>query len=370
MKILIVLACLVSSFAFADASDPYNTLIWNRANDLAGNGYVDRDPWYEWWYYKVVDPDSGRAFFLTYGVINPWDEGKTLGGTKAVVEVGDFVAKIRTGETYPVTQFSASHKETLVKIGENTATDKRVTGHVVNKGHDISWDFSLERKWSFDAMGWSKSTGASGIYWYPAQASAAATGWMIFDGHRYEFKNAPAYQDRNWGDSFPKWWAWLVSNHFEGSPDTVLSVGGGQPKVLGTYLFQGLCIGLRHQGEEYIFRTTDLDKVVFNINWGTWEVVAENSSNERIEISAYAPPEKFMMLPFESPQGATFYDYEALLGHMTVKLFTRSSIFGEWKPVAQLETNAAGIEWGTPNPVDLMTLFGSKTILQTPLITQ
>jgi len=54
--------------------------------------------------------------------------------------------------------------------------------------------------------------------------------------------------------------------------------------------------------------------VNFTINWGKWEVSAENGSNQRIEISAYAPPEKFMMLPFESPQGATFYDYEALLG--------------------------------------------------------
>ncbi len=28
----------------------------------------------------------------------------------------------------------------------------------------------------------------------------------------YEFKNAPCYQDRNWGTEFPRWWAWIVSN--------------------------------------------------------------------------------------------------------------------------------------------------------------
>jgi hypothetical protein len=367
-KNLLVLAALVwSHFVFA-TDDPYNTFLWNRENAMAANGAVDEDPWYEWWYYKIVDPASDRAFFFTYGVINPWDVTGTMAGTKAVVQAGDFKNKILVDKIFPVADFRAAYDKTEVEMDGNTATDRQVKGHIVANGHDVAWDFSLVKEWQFNAMGWTREmAGTSGIYWYPAQASALATGWIAYDGNRYEFNSAPAYQDRNWGDSFPKWWTWLTSNHFVGSPGTALAVGGGQPKLFNSvYFFKGLCIGLKHEGEDYIFRSTDLDDVSFTINWGKWEVTAENGNNQRIEISAFAPPEKFMMLPFGSPDGNTFYDYEALTGHMTVKLYTRSSVFASWKLVADLVTEHAGIEWGTPEPVgslSLFNLFQGSTVL-------
>jgi hypothetical protein len=159
--ILLVLALCLSSAAFADV-DPYNTFLWNRENALAGNGAIDRNPWYEWWYYKIIDPDNGRAFFLTYGVINPWDTAGTLGGTKAVVQVGDFKKLVRTGNNFPLASFQAAHDVTSVTIGENVATDKHVAGHVINDGHDVSWNFDLTKNWAFDAMGWTmKRAGTS-----------------------------------------------------------------------------------------------------------------------------------------------------------------------------------------------------------------
>src|SRR5665213_3004969 len=232
----------------------------------------------------------------------------------------------------------------------------------------MQWDFSLTKNWSFDAMGWSmKLADVSGIYWYPAQASATVNGWIKVDNQTYTLEGAPGYQDRNWGNAFPKWWTWLTSNNFKDSPGTALAVGGGEPKLFNSvFLFSGLCIGLHYQGVDYAFRSTDTDAVTFDIHWGKWEVSAEHGDS-RIEISAYAPPEKFMMLPFESPQGATFYDYETLNGAMTVKLYKRATIFSAWVPVVTLETDQAGIEWGTPDPIGtqgLMNLFNTSTHLQ------
>jgi tocopherol cyclase len=365
MKMIIMMALFPLLARANVAQDPYNTFLWNRDNALAGNGVVDKAPWFEWWYYKVIDPQTGRAFFFTYGVVNPWDNSLTLGGTKAVVEAGDFTSQIRIDQNFPVSQFQAAYDKTSVTIGESTATDTSLVGHISGNGHEMEWNFALTKNWGFDAMGWSmKLSQVSGIYWYPAQASATVNGWIKVDGVTYTLANAPGYQDRNWGNSFPKWWTWLTSNGFKNSPNTVLAAGGGEPKLFGSvFLFSGLCVGLKYNGKEYVFRTTDSDPVKFDIHWGKWQVEAQNST-QRVEISAYAPPEKFMMLPFESPQGATFYDYEALTGTMTVKVFERETILSSWKQVGDLESDNAGIEWGTPEPLSLMKAFSSATLFE------
>lgn len=165
--------------------------------------------------------------------------------------------------------------------------------------------------------------------------------------------NAPAYQDRNWGTSFPKWWTWITSNRFQGSPGTALAVGGGEPELFGgLYLFQGLCIGLKHRGREYVFRSVDpLNKVDFDVHWGKWQVSARNARGEAIEIRARAEPGQFLELPFQTPRGPVFHDYEALLGHVEVDLYRWSSPDNKWLEIASLSSDEAGIEWGSPDPI-------------------
>lgn len=354
---LLILVVFAQAYAApTQIDDPYNTYQWNRKNALAQTGAVDESDWYEWWYYKVVIPETREAFFFTYGVVNPWDHEKILAGTKSTVQFGSFKDKFFSDQDFEVQDFSARYDKTSVQIANNTATDTHLAGAIVSNGRNISWELSLTKDWQFNAMGWAMSNPTvSNIYWYPAQAGATMSGWIRIDDRVINIENAPAYQDRNWGTSFPKWWTWLTSNHFKNSPGTVLAAGGGKPKAFGAFaLFSGLCIGLHHEGKEYIFRTTDGDKVKFDIRWGVWNVQAENSENQRIEISAYAPPEQFLLLPFQTPQGPVFYDYQALLGKMTVKLYSRSNILSSWEQVALLETDEAGIEWGTPEPINSM----------------
>lgn len=92
--------------------------------------------------------------------------------------------------------------------------------------------------------------------------------------------------------------------------------------------------------------------------------MGENYENQRIEISAFAPPDQFMLLPFQTPKGPIFYDYEALTGKMSVKLYERESKFDPWTLIADLKTENAGIEWGTPDPLEFDKMFLSTMQLQ------
>jgi tocopherol cyclase len=337
--------------------DPFNALVWNRGNHLAQNGKVDRGDWFEWWYYKVTVPGTDQAFLFYYGVVNPWDAGQENAASKSFVGFGSYTDGALFEEAHPVSHFEASYDETKVRIGGNQATDKRIRGKIqdAKTGKKASWDMTLSLDWKFNAMGWSTSVpDISNIYWYPAQASARMSGKLTYDGKTYVIKDAPAYQDRNWGRSYPKWWTWLVSNHFEGSPGTALAAGGGNPTLFGGIEgVEGLMIGFRHEGKVYSFRKSDQDPMDLDIEWGKWEATAHNKFGERIEISAYAPPEKFMILPLSTPEAKIFYDYEALKGWMRVRLSRwRAFPLPKWEVIADVQTNEAGIEWGTPTLVN------------------
>jgi len=35
------------------------------------------------------------------------------------------------------------------------------------------------------------------------------SGWIEWDGERFEFENAPSYSEKNWGGGFPRKWYWV-----------------------------------------------------------------------------------------------------------------------------------------------------------------
>jgi len=339
--------------------DKYNKqLLWKSS---------DQNSWYEWWYFKVNDQKSGRSFYFVYGLVNPWDRNQTLISSKAFVQAGDFSQMKIIEEKFKPQDFKKT-KNSILQIGKsNDFSEKHLRGDIVNEsGHRVRWDLTVAHDWEFNAMGWTiRFPEISNIYWYPAQASTSMNGWIEFDGERTEILDGAGYQDRNWGRSFPDWWAWLVANNFKNSPGTVLAAGGGRPKILNKInIIDGFTIGLKHEGQEYSWRLPDLDKITLDIHFGRWIVSGKNRKGMKIEIEAFAPKEKFMILPFMTPQGKVFKDYETLSGNMTVRLYKKEAKTKEYKLVTTLETDQAGIEYGSFHEFALEKLFNTHLMLQ------
>lgn len=40
------------------------------------------------------------------------------------------------------------------------------------------------------------------------------SGWIEWDGERFEFENAPSYSEKNWGGGFPRKWYWVCFSIF------------------------------------------------------------------------------------------------------------------------------------------------------------
>lgn len=358
------LLAFILAFAIAQAwaADPLNTYRYNRKNHFEKNGQVERTPWFEWWYYKVIIPQTNEAFYFTYGVVNPWDFNHSLKGTRSAVEMGDFQSRQTYAQELSPKDFEASYNVTQVQVGQNWASDKELHGILTNSlGKVAQWNIKISKNWHYDATSWATGRGLTNIEWYPAQASATCEGEIISDHKTYRFKNAPCYQDRNWGIEFPEWWTWIVSNNFNGHPQSALAVGGGKPKFKNGFdKIEGVSIGLKHKGREYSWRPNDLDFVKIDINFGKWEVKAADS-RFKVEIKAHAPKSKFMDLQFATPTGEIFHDYEALQGDVVVRLYKRT--LRGWKLLDEIESNSAGIEFGSHDTYDLDQLFNKRNAL-------
>jgi tocopherol cyclase len=343
----LVLALLSGCSACPPSTQPYNCLVWNRENVLDNNGKTDTGPWFEWWYYKVILPETGETFYFVYGVVNPWDTANTDPASRSYVGFGSFADGITVTQNYAVADFQASYDRTDISIADQRAVRGGIAGHVFDGTTDASWNIDIDTKWEFNAMGWAMfAPDFTNIYWYPAQAAALFTGTVVCNGKTYTFEDVPGYQDRNWGRNFPDWWAWITANHFAGHPDTALAAGGGRPELLGLFEpLDGLAIGLKHDGIEYNWRPNDGDLQRFTIDFGTWRVESTNRQGYKIEIEAKAPCDSFMDLVFMTPQNILFHDFETLTGALTVRLSKREGL--QYRLMETLQSDFAGIEYGS-----------------------
>lgn len=358
--------------AFATNDDPFNGFIWNREN--LGTSEVDRDDWYEWWYFKLIDPATNAPFYFLYGVTNPWDVGPQpeKSTSRSFVGFGNFADRWTVEQEFPVETIRAEYGRFALDFGNgNSASHSGLTGQIQavdkeqGKPRQVRWNLSTTPDWSYNAMGWTmKLPWASNIFWYPAQASLFASGTVEVDGKVYEVRSAHGYQDRNWGRSFPKWWAWIVASEFEGSPGTVLAGGGGVPKVINIFEMPVFSMGLRHEGKEYSFRFNDGDWIEMDIAFGQWRLKLINRDGFRLEVTGHAPEERFMDLVFRTPQGEDFHDLEALMGTLEITLSEWKPFQGGWQEITRLRTEKGGLEYGSRDA--RLGTQPTATLLSTP----
>ena len=333
--------------------DPHNTYQWNREN--RDTGEIDTGPWYEWWYYKLIDPQTGDSFYFCYGVVNPWDQSASDKNSRAFISFGDFKNHLLLETILPASQFQSSYDRPFTRVGPHVSTDHMISAAFESKGHHVSWILSIQKKVAWDAMGWGlRFPSLFNIYWHPAQMHAKFDGTLTIDDRTYIIENANGYQDRNWGRAFPKWWFWMSVQDFNENPNSSFVAGGGDARVsYGIPVPTAILMGLHHEGVLYEFRSSDFNHYFdWEIEMGQWKISAINRFH-RIVVSASEERENMLDLPFYTPGGETFHDYETLTGTIHVELYKRRPLAIGWEKIADLSTpNKAGLELGLDEPYE------------------
>jgi tocopherol cyclase len=175
--------------------------------------------------------------------------------------------------------------------------------------------------------------------WQILMAHGLATGWIDWNGKRYDFTDAPAYGEKNWGRAFPQKWFWLNCNGFDNEPDLALTAGGGRRQVLWWEESAAL-VGIHYQGKFYEFVPWN-SKVSWQIQpWGRWQMQGENAEYQVELTGTTDKPGTLLRAPTQ--EGLIFFCRDTMQGKLTLELRRK----GNNSPIIKASSSVCGLETG------------------------
>jgi len=217
------------------------------------HGEGKREPFFEGWYFKLVDaPESCR-----YAVIPGVFIGKD---SHAFIQVLDGNLARSRYFRFDFDSFTASQDPFEVSIGNNRFSETGIaldidepegalSGHVRFSGLN-PWPVSVG---SPGAMGWYAWIPFMQCYHGVLSLDHDLAGGLTIDGESFDFAGGRGYIEKDWGRAFPKGYVWLQSNHFA-TPGSSVTCSVAVIPWMGR-AFRGYIIGLWHGGRLYRFAT-------------------------------------------------------------------------------------------------------------------
>ncbi|MEN9232100.1 MAG: tocopherol cyclase family protein, partial [Thermostichus sp. DG02_5_bins_236] len=179
--------------------------------------------------------------------------------------------------------------------------------------------------------------------WQILMAHGLASGWVEWGGKRYEFQQAPAYAEKNWGQSFPQRWFWMQCNAFPTHPGLSLTCAGAERQVLGRFEEVAL-ISLHGWGSQpFLEWRPGQAHLSWQVEpWGFWKATGQSSA-WAIELEGYTQePGQTVFTP--GPEGMQRNCRDTLAGHLRIRLWQRNGQV--WRQVLCAESYQSGLEVG------------------------
>jgi tocopherol cyclase len=220
------------------------------------HGHSKKPPFFEGWYYKLVDAAEQRRYAVIPGIFLSDDPEEE----HAFVQVLDGVTGQVTYHRYPASAFWAARDAFDIHVGPSRFTTNAVSLSLSSPAQVLKGDAYFEglSPWPISLL----SPGIMGWYsWVPFMETYHGVlsldheihGSFTVDGRTIEWTGGRGYIEKDWGASFPSAWIWLQTNHFA-RPRTSLSASIATIPWLRSS-FRGFIIGLWTEGLLYRFAT-------------------------------------------------------------------------------------------------------------------
>ena len=327
---------------------------------------------FEGWYYRVTLPECGQTFAFMYSIEDPSGGKPYSGGAAQVLGPNDEYlcrtfpdpqrfwassSQLELGhwgktdlQTQPLLLLPSEFERHVQEGYQATATLNQ--GAIYDPTSDrryCRWQYTIQPVYGWgnqaepqqSTAGWLSFLPIFEPGWQILMAHGLATGWIEWHGDRYEFTNAPAYGEKNWGGAFPQKWFWLNCNSFTDEPDLALTAGGGRRGVLW-WMESVAMIGLHYRRKFYEFVPWN-SEVHWQIQpWGKWQMQASNSE---YEISLTGTTNQLgTPLRAPMPKGLVFACHDTMRGKLSLAL--RQRRFGKSTLILEAESSLCGLEIG------------------------
>jgi tocopherol cyclase len=323
---------------------------------------------FEGWYFRVTLPEIRETFAFMYSIEDPIGGQPNSGGCAQILAPSDeYLCR-----TFPdISKFWAT--KPYLGLGHWGKTDLAIPPQIlplqgfeqsIEQGYQVTSTVhqgflkvpsqNCSCRWLYNTQpiyGWgnyqaSQQSTAGWLSFLPIfepgwqilMAHGLASGWIEWNGQRYEFKDAPAYSEKNWGRSFPEKWFWFNCNSFTEETDLALTAGGGKRKVLGIMEEVGM-IGIHYRGQFYEFVPWN-SQVSWHVQpWGRWEMQAINE-NFKVQIIGTTDLEG---TPLRAPteHGLIFVCRDTMKGVLSLDLQTRQG-----NSIVKANSSVCGLEVG------------------------
>lgn len=353
---------------------------------------------FEGWYFKVSIPHCRQSFCFMYSVENPAfsdemgaldrtiyghrftgvgaqilgaddkyicqfsEKSKNFWGSRNELMLGNaFIAEKNSvppnGELPPqefhkrvLEGFQVSpfwHQGFIRDDGRSTYVQTVKTARWEYSTHPVyGWgDFKSKQK---STAGWLAAFPVFEPHWQICMAGGLSTGWIEWDGERFEFENAPSYSEKNWGGGFPRKWFWVQCNVFSGaSGEVALTAAGGLRKLSGvTDNYENAAlVGVHYGGKFYEFVPWN-GTVSWEISkWGYWHIFAENDQN-MVELVATTEEAGTPLKAPTQEAGLVTACKDTCNGDLRLQLWEKTSDGNKGKLILEATSNMAAVEVG------------------------
>ena len=251
------------------------------------HGHRKSPPFFEGWYFKLVDASCHHRYAIIPGVFLSDDPQQR----HAFVQVLNGTTGRATYHRYPIDAFRAARDRLEVHVGPNCFTNQSIQLEIASPELTVVGEAQFEgvtpwpvTLWSPGIMGWYGWVPFMECYHGVLSLDHALLGAFTVNGERIDWSGGRGYNEKDWGTAFPAAWIWLQTNHF-GQPGTSITASVAIIPWLRR-AFRGTIIGLWHEGRLFRFATytgAQLERLEATDEQVTWVV---RDRTHRLELRA------------------------------------------------------------------------------------
>lgn len=316
-----------------------------RPDAYHGDGWAA--PFFEGWYFKLVDRARDRRIAIIPGVYRGVDPSES----HAFIQVFDGTSREAHYIRYPLADFHASSTELAVRIGESRFSTRGLelaieTPELVARG---AIDFGTLSPWPVRVaapgiMGWYAWVPLMECYHGVVSLDHSLSGRLDISGRSMDFTDGYGYIEKDWGRSFPTCWVWTQTNHLVDARGTRIEGASLTASIAEipwrSRTFPGFIVGLLFEGTLYRFATYNYARV-------TWLEVTDDEVIWRmrrgsLELDLTIKRAQPTTLPGPTIAGMKREVHETL--DARVELVLRRRRGRSYEPLLRAEGHAAGLE--------------------------
>jgi tocopherol cyclase len=220
------------------------------------HGHGRRPPFFEGWYFKLVDPTEQHRYAVIPGIFLSRDPAVH----HSFVQILDGSTGEATYHRYPADGFQAERESFDVRLGGNRfgahglsldiSDEERTVRGSVRLVDPNPWPVTLTSLGIMGPYGWAPRMEC---YHGVVSLDHGLEGSLEIDGAEVDFTGGRGYVEKDWGKSFPAGYVWMQSNHFDAPGRSFVGSIAIIPWIFSA--FPGFIIGLWIDGTLHRFAT-------------------------------------------------------------------------------------------------------------------